>query len=90
MAEKLPHLSLPESDIFVRKKRKSWFRYENAERDAQAFYQTEIKKLDTIGDNYKKDKQKYDKYFNPSLIFKIKLRKTNISDQSFRNDLKRA
>ena len=90
MAEKFPHLSLPESESFIRKKRRTGFGYENAERDLQEFDQTEIKKLDSIGDSYKEDKQIYSKYFNPSLIFKIKLRPTSIFDENFRKELKRA
>ena len=90
MAEKLPHLPLPESESFIRKKRIAKFGYEKAERDTQKFYQTEIKKLDFIGDSYKKDKQKYSKYFNPNLIFKIKLRQKGISDKIFRDELNRA
>ena len=89
MAEKLPHLPLPESESFIRKKRIMKFGYEKAERDNQKFYQTEIKKLNFIGDSYEKDKQKYSKYFNPSLIFKIKLRQKGISDKIFRDALNR-
>ena len=90
MAEKLSHLSLPESESFIRRKRSPGFGYEDAQRDAQKFYQTETKKLDAIGDSYKKDKQRYGKYFNPSLIFKIKLKPTSIFDENFRKELKRA
>jgi hypothetical protein len=90
MAEKLPHLPLPEPESFIRKKRIAKFGYQKAERDTQKFYQTEIKKLDFIGDSYKKDKQIYSKYFNPNLIFKIKLRQKSISDKIFRVELNRA
>ncbi len=90
MAEKFPHLTLPESESFMRKKRIAKFGYEKAKRDTKNFYQTEIQKLDLIADGYKKDKQKYSKYFDPNLIFKIRLGKKGISDKIFRDELNRA
>lgn len=90
MAEKFPHLSLPESESFMRKKRIPKFGYEKAKRDTENFYQTEIQKLDLIAEGYKKDKQKYSKHFDPNLIFKIRLGKKGISDKIFRDELNRA
>ena len=54
-AEKLSHLSLPESE-FTRRKRRLRFRYEDAQRDARKFYQTEIKKLDPVRDTVQSPK----------------------------------
>jgi len=65
MVEKHPHLPLPRSVNFTRKKKGGGFGYEKADRDVGKFYQTEIKKLNFIGDTYKKDKEKYHKYFDP-------------------------
>ncbi len=68
-----PHLPLTKSSGFVRKKRMGGFGYVKADRDADEFYKTEIKKLDLIGGAYKKDREAYNNYFDPGLIFKIKL-----------------
>lgn len=62
--------------------------YKKAERNAEKFYQNEVKKLDHIGITHKKNKKKYSKYFDPNLIFKIKL--TAAPEESLRNDLRRA
>ena len=90
MVEKHPHLSLLRSVNFTRKKKGKGFGYEKADRDAEKFYQTEIQKLNFIGDAYKKDKEKYHKYFDPNLIFKIKLTGKSVSDEFFRDELRRA
>ena len=86
--EKHSHLPLPVPVNFVRKKR-AGFGYKQAERNPSEFYHTEVKKLDVIGDAYKKDTKKHQKYLEPNLIFKINL-VSGVHDESFRKDLQRA
>lgn len=89
--EKYSHLPLIKSSIFDKKKKSGGFGYAKTKRDVNEFYKAEIKKLDFIGDTYKKDKETYHNYFDPNLIFKIKLTNGHSPyDESFRNELKRA
>ena len=90
MAEQHPHLPLLKSANFIRKKKSGGFGYDKADRNVEEFYQTEIKKLGVISDTYKKDKEKFNKYFVPNLIFKINLIGKSVSDESFRDELRRA
>ena len=90
MTEKHRHLPLPKHVDFTRKKRRGGFGYEKADRNREGFYQAETRKLDSIGEAYKKDREKHRRYFEPSLIFKIKLAGNRMSDESFRGELRRA
>ena len=45
--------------------------------------------MDTLEQRFNSDKQKYGRYFDPNLIFRIKLTQ-NVSDDSFRAELRRA
>lgn len=45
--------------------------------------------MDTLEQRYNSDKQAYGRYFDPSLIFRIRLAQS-VSDDSFRAELKRA
>lgn len=90
MAEKHPHLPLPRSVDFSRKKRTGRFGYAKADRDARDFYKTTTNTLNLIGNAYNNYREKYHKYFEPSLIFKLRLTNQSISDESFRKDLQRA
>ena len=89
MIKKHQHLPLPKSVDFTRKKKSGGFGYEKADRDAEKFYQAELEKLNFIGETYKKDKEKHQKYFEPNLIFKIKLIGKNVPDKSFQAELRR-
>ncbi len=44
--------------------------------DKTAFYQQELHELEGIQRNYREQKQRYGKYFNPNLIFKIEITQT--------------
>lgn len=55
------------------------------------FYQTEIKQLSGMATRYNNDKEKYRQFFNPQLIFKVKINeKQSLSDEGFRDELRRA
>lgn len=86
METKLPHLILPKAETRFRKKPPKKFGYADAERDA-GFYETEVKKLQILGEKYQNESKNYTKYFQPNLIFKIQSK--GVSDESFRKDLKR-
>lgn len=88
MGGKHPHLPLVKYTIFSRKKKRG-FGYKGTGRNAEEFYKKESEKLRSIGKTYEEDREKFSDYFDPSLIFKITLTDTSISDTAFRKDLGR-
>ena len=83
-SEKYPHLDLNKNVLFLKK---SGQRPLPPKMDInQKFYDTQVQKIQKITNDFKKDKEKYSKYFNPHLIFKIKLHKK--PTDTFRNNLK--
>lgn len=87
MNEMYPHLVLALSNNFVQKKGRGGG-YKNTNKD-EKFYKTQIQKLNSISEAYSKSKEEYKQYFEPNLIFKIKL-SDPVSDEYFRKDLERA
>lgn len=90
MSEQFPHLELNVvSEGFPRRKRPGGFGYPPAARDHTQFYKTKIQKLSSITQKFTADASKLRKYYDPSLIVKIKL--NNVADDdTFRAELRRA
>ena len=88
IAGHLPHLPLSRSMRLPRKKRRGGG-YSKAERDHGDFYRSATKKLDDLEKRQDSNKKEYKKYFDPALIFKIKLTQS-VSDIFFRDELRRA
>lgn len=74
---------------FARGKRKGGGGYKVTKRDQKAFCQSTVRKLDALEQHHNSDKQRYGKYIDPNLIFKINLTQ-NVSDDNFRSELSRA
>lgn len=62
--------------------------YKTAERNHTDFYNSTMKKLNTLMKHHNSAKKTYKNYFDPSLIFKIKLTQ-GVSDIYFRKELDR-
>lgn len=62
--------------------------YSKAKRDYNKFYRSTIKKLDKLEIRHNSNKKIFNKYFDPALIFKIKLTQS-VSDIAFRDELRR-
>lgn len=86
MSENHDHLDLPSvSDTFQRKTRQGG-PSQKIKRDHNAFSETQIKKLDSISSEFKKEKiSDYDQ----ELVFKLKTTR-NVSDEQFRDELRKA
>lgn len=90
MVERFEHLELPfVSDAFSRKKRKRGGGYKSTGRDENRFYQGQLQSFENIKEEYKKQKKRYQAYFDPNLIFKINVNQ-NVIEDSFRDELRRA
>ena len=86
MAEKFEHLYLPFVSGEPRKKPRGGGGY--GERDNKhEFYREELSDLSQIQVRHRERKRKYQKYLDPSLIFKLEVNQ-NVQEDSFRNLLK--
>ncbi len=83
-SENYAHLDLNRNAIFSRKQRKP--PYPPKTDINQKFYDAQVQKIQKITNDFKADTEKYSKYFNPHLIFKIKLREKPTDE--FRKSLK--
>ncbi len=90
--ERHEHLFLNiESEVPPRKTRPGGGGYLPANRNKQEFYQTQIKKLDGLKESIVAQRQRLKEYFEPRLIFKIKVDpKQGIFDETFRSELRAA
>jgi len=85
------HLILPVAENFGRRKRVMKFGYAVNERNVEQFYRTEIRKLNFIKTEFEKERERFGKYFDPNLIFKIKIdEKHSVSEDGMRDALKYA
>lgn len=83
--EKYDHLDLVTFYDSARKGRRG-FGYKMANRDPKYFYKTTTRTLIDIKKQHKINTKKFSKYFDPNLIFKIKLM-DSVHDASFRQEL---
>ncbi|TVM00849.1 MAG: hypothetical protein CV087_12645 [Candidatus Brocadia sp. WS118] len=89
MPKQYEHLKLPKMDQEYDRKKHGGGGYKAIEeRNKNDFYQTQIKTFQNLKQNQDILKERYSKYFDPSLIFKIEINQ-NVDEESFRNELSR-
>lgn len=88
MDEKYEHLNLPFIPGEIPRKKVQGRGGLKERNNRSEFYQQELKDLANIQQNYREQKKRYEKYFNPNLIFKIEITQ-KIDEKSLRLDFKR-
>lgn len=88
MPELLDHLLLPIVPDEYQRRSRSGGGYKEIPRDKPSFFQTELQSFNNIKRAYSAQKTRYRDYFDPNLIFKIKLNQ-NVNEDGFRDELRR-
>lgn len=90
VVEYLGHLDLQHiPDEFMRRKNGGGFGYSRGTRDKEDFYRNILQSFEDIHQKHEEDKERYQGFIDPKLIFKININQ-NVSEDTFRNELKRA